>query len=67
MYLHEIVKEQRKKLKMTQKELAERAGTTQTEVSHFETGKANVTIDTLSKYLRVLSLDITVIEKKVKQ
>ena len=67
MYIHEIIRERRKQLKMSQTELASKSETTQHSISLFERGKLNITIDSLSRILRALSLDIELIEKKFKE
>lgn len=67
MYIHEIIKERRKQLKMSQTELAVNAETTQHSISLFERGKLNITIDSLSRILCALSLDIELIEKKIRE
>lgn len=46
--------EQRKRLNITQKELAERLGTTQSVIARLESGKGNITLQTLERMSEVL-------------
>ena len=48
-YISEMLKEERKKAKMTQSELAEKIGTKKSYISRIENGKDNITIETLIK------------------
>ncbi len=50
------IKKARKALKMTQAELAEQANMSAIHVSHLETGKANLTIDTLYDFCKILNV-----------
>jgi len=52
--------ELRKKKKMSQKELAEKIGTTQSNIARMETGQQNFTTNTLGKIASAFNLDLKV-------
>ncbi|MDP2683729.1 MAG: helix-turn-helix transcriptional regulator [bacterium] len=52
--------ELRKKRKMSQKELAEKIGTTQSNIARMESGQQNFTTNTLSKIAIVFKCDLQV-------
>jgi HTH-type transcriptional regulator / antitoxin HipB len=59
----ELVKEERKKSHMTQKQLAEKAGTKRTYISRIENGRSDIQLNTLHKIIetglgRTMSLTI---------
>jgi Predicted transcriptional regulator with C-terminal CBS domains len=54
--IREIVIDKRKKVNMTQVELAEKASITQAQISNFESGKATLGSDKLDKIFDVLRL-----------
>lgn len=59
----ELVKEERKKSRMTQKQLAEKAGTKRTYISRIENGRSDIQLNTLHKIIetglgRTMSLTI---------
>lgn len=51
MTTQEITKAIRKEFNLTQKELAEKFGTTQNRISRMENGKCSLSIDKLDEYL----------------
>lgn len=50
----------RKTRKLTQQELAEKVGTTQSAIARLETGRANPTVEFLSRLAKALQTKITV-------
>ncbi len=50
---------QRQRCKMTQEQLAQRIGTTQSAVARIEAGKANLTIDTLERIAEALEYSLS--------
>ncbi|MFH1790033.1 MAG: helix-turn-helix transcriptional regulator [bacterium] len=50
----------RKKTKMSQKELAEKIGTTQSNIARMEAGQQNFTTNTLNKIASAFNLDLQV-------
>ncbi len=50
----------RKKTKMSQKELAKRIGTTQSNIARMETGQQNFTTNTLSKIASAFNYDLEI-------
>lgn len=56
--LREIVRSQRKCLKISQVELAKKTGINQGKISQFEAGKVNLTSANVEKILDVLSLQV---------
>lgn len=51
MTTQEIIKSIRKEFNLTQKQLADRFGTTQNRISRMENGKCSLSIDKLNEYL----------------
>ena len=51
MTTQEIIKAIRKEFNLTQKQLADRFGTTQNRISRMENGKCSLSIDKLNEYL----------------
>ncbi len=51
--LGEMLKEERRKAKLTQKELAERSGTKKSYISRIEAGKSDIQISTFSRIIEV--------------
>lgn len=62
--LGNAVRDKRMKLNMGQQDLADKAGSTQSEVSRFERGEANVTLQTLCRYCKILRLKIRLVSIK---
>lgn len=62
---NDLVREARKRVGLTQRELAERAGTTQSAIARIETGRSTPTFDTVLRLLRLcgLDLDIMLVER----
>ena len=59
--LGEMLKEERKKAKLTQEELAEKVGTKKTYISRIEAGKSDIQISTFYKLIEVgLSKRLTI-------
>lgn len=65
MTTQEVIKEIRKEFNLTQKELAEKFGTTQNRVSRMENGKCSLSIDKLNEYLDNYGYSITFKVKKL--
>lgn len=59
--LHHWIRDLRKRLHMSQKQLAARAKITQPQLSQIESGKAKFTLETLEKVLAALFCDILVL------
>lgn len=59
-YICEMLKEERKKAKITQTELAERTATRKEFISRIENGKVDVQLSTLLKMLSGLNLKIEI-------
>lgn len=59
------VRTQRKKMGMTQVELAKKAEVTQRLISEFESGKAGIRLDTLLKIFRILELRLATVDLKI--
>lgn len=57
--LARTVRFRRRKLGMTQMELADKSGLTQSQIARFESGKTNVRLCTLLSILKVLDIHIT--------
>ena len=51
--LGEMLKEERKKAKLTQEELAERTGTKKSYISRIESGKSDIQISTFSRIIEL--------------
>jgi transcriptional regulator with XRE-family HTH domain len=62
--LKEIVASKRKSLNLSQIELANKCGLTQSQISNFEAGKTSLSSDNLEKILEVLSLNYSDFETK---
>jgi|SRR5680860_662671 len=62
---NDLVREARRRVGLTQRELAERAGTTQSAIARIETGRSTPTFDTVLRLLRLcgLDLDIMLVER----
>ena len=55
-----IIREARRRAGLTQQELAERLGTTQSVITRWETGKRSPTFDTVVKTVRACGLDLAI-------
>ncbi|MFI5361160.1 MAG: helix-turn-helix domain-containing protein [Elusimicrobiota bacterium] len=64
---HAYVRAVRTALRMTQEQLARRAGTTNSTVALVETGEANVGVETLRKLLDAMFCDLLVVPKARKK
>lgn len=53
---NDLVKEARKRAALTQRELAERAGTTQSAIARLETGRTTPSFDTVVRLVRLVRL-----------
>ena len=62
---NDLIREARKRVGLTQRELAGRAGTTQSAIARIETGRSTPTFDTVLRLLRLcgLDLDIMLVER----
>lgn len=62
---NDFVREARKRAALSQRELAERAGTTQSAIARIETGRSTPTFDTVLRLVRLcgLDLDIMLVER----
>lgn len=62
---NDLVREARKRVGLTQRELAERAGTTQSAIARIETGRSTPSFDAVLRLLRLcgLDLDIMLVER----
>lgn len=62
---NDLVREARKRAGLTQRELAERAGTTQSAIARLENGRTTPSFDTLLRLVRLcgLDLDVMVVER----
>jgi len=67
MKIGSTIRNRREELGMSQKALAEKVGTLQSEVSRVENGTANVTVLTLYKFCKVLRLKFKVVRKTKKK
>lgn len=56
----QIIREARRRSGLTQQELAERLGTTQSVITRWETGRRSPTLETVAKAVRACGLDLTV-------
>lgn len=59
MSLGERIKEQRKKMNLSQEELGKRLGISKGAVSNVETGKERLTTDRVERYARALNVTVT--------
>ena len=57
---NDLVREARKRAGLSQRELAERAGTTQSAVARLETGRTTPSFDTVLRLVRLCGLDLDV-------
>ena len=55
---HKICRQKRRLMDITQTELAERIGMSQSMIQHFENGRSNVSIVTLEKIAKVLDIPL---------
>ena len=58
--MYKKIKQQRMFLMMTQKELSERTGVSQTHISQIESGKHNANLQTIEKLCEALNLSISI-------
>ena len=58
--MYQKIKQQRMFLMMTQKELSERTGVSQTHISQIESGKHNANLQTIEKLCEALGLSISI-------
>lgn len=58
--MHKKIKQRRLFLMMTQEELSELSGVTQTSISKIESGKHNANLQTIEKLCEVLGLSISI-------
>lgn len=57
---NDLVREARKRARLTQRELAERAGTTQSSIARLESGRTRPTFETVLRLLRLCGMDLDV-------
>lgn len=57
---NDFVREARKRAGLTQRELAERAGTTQSAIARIETGRSTPSYDAVLRLVRLCGLDLDV-------
>jgi transcriptional regulator with XRE-family HTH domain len=57
---NDFVREARKRAGLTQRELAERAGTTQSAIARIETGRSTPSYDAVLRLVRLCDLDLDV-------
>ena len=57
---NDLVREARKRVGWSQRELAERAGTTQSAIARIETGRSTPSFDTVLRLVRLCGLDLDV-------
>lgn len=62
--LIKAVRSARKRKGLSQQELAAILGTTQSELSRFESGKSNPTVEMVDKVVTILDLKIKVVQKR---
>ena len=62
---NDLVREARKRARLTQRELAERAGTTQSAIARLENGRTSPTFENVIRLLRLcgMDLDIMLVER----
>lgn len=56
----QLIREARKRAGLTQRELAERAGTSQPAIARYETGISDPSLETLRRIVRACDLDLRV-------
>ena len=61
--IHETLAEQRKRLGITQQELAEALHVEQTSISNYETGQRRVPIEILDAWFAMLDIEVTIVPK----
>lgn len=57
---NDLVREARKRTGLSQRELAEKAGTTQSAIARLETGRSTPSFDTVLRLVRLCGLDLDV-------
>ena len=57
---NDLVREARRRARMSQRELAEKAGTTQSAIARIETGRSTPSFDTVLRLVRLCGLDLDV-------
>lgn len=57
---NDLVREARRRAGLSQRELADRAGTTQSAIARVETGRSTPSIDTVVRLVRLCGLDLDV-------
>ncbi len=57
---NDLVREARRRAALSQRELAERAGTTQSAIARLETGRSTPSFDTVLRLVRLCGLDLEV-------
>ena len=60
MNLGKILKQEREKQKLSKKELAKRAGVSDTVISYWESGKREMTVKSANKVFKALGVKITI-------
>lgn len=62
---NDLVREARKRVALTQRELADRAGTTQSSIARIESGRSDPSFETVLRLVRLcgLDLDVMVVER----
>ena len=59
MNIHEICRKKRREMEMTQSRLAEYAGTNQSTIANFESGRTGISSKTLDRIFNALGIDIS--------
>lgn len=57
---NDLVREARKRARLTQAELAERAGTTQSAIARIETGESSPSFDSVLRLVRLCGMDLDI-------
>jgi transcriptional regulator with XRE-family HTH domain len=57
---NDLVREARRRAGLSQRELAERAGTTQSAIARLETGRSTPSFDSVLRFVRLCGLDLDV-------
>ncbi len=57
---NDLVREARKRARLTQRDLAERAGTTQSAIARLESGRTSPTFENVIRLLRLCGMDLDV-------
>lgn len=55
---NDLIREARKRKRLTQQQLAELAGTTQSAIARLESGRTSPSFDDVIRYLRLMDLDL---------